>query len=79
MLIWSIDVLDLFFDQFKRWNLTFLDCSIFYSGALIDWDDSGRDRLGNGKVIGKTKVTIIRGENRFDKDSRHFLVLYFLL
>ena len=47
---------------------------MFYSSALIDWDDSGRDRLGNVKVIGKTKVTIIRGKNRFDNNSGHFLV-----
>ena len=54
---------------------TFLDCSMFYSSALIDWDDSGRDRLENAKFIGKTKVTIIRGKNRFDNNSGHFLVL----
>ena len=52
---------------------TFLDCSMFYSSALIDWDDSGRDRLGNAKVIGKTKVTIIRGENRFDNNSEQLI------
>ena len=65
---------DLSFDQFKTWNLTFFDRSILYSSALIDWDDSGRDRLGNAKVIGETKVTIIRGKNRFDNNSGHFLV-----